>query len=125
MANIQEKISALCPSATFEEGDRLVVTVEEKEWHSLAKALKEDADLQFDMLTAVVGMDWKDALGVVYYLTSTANWQMIAVKVAVADREKRLCAIALAAAGKDVSGGMRRRAAPPASTLRRLSKTCK
>ena len=87
MANIQEKISALCPSATFEEGDRLVVTVEEKEWHSLAKALKEDADLQFDMLTAVVGMDWKDALGVVYYLTSTANWQMIAVKVAVADRE--------------------------------------
>lgn len=87
MANIQEKISALCPSATFEEGDRLVVTVEEKEWHSLAKSLKEDADLQFDMLTAVVGMDWKDALGVVYYLTSTANWQMIAVKVAVADRE--------------------------------------
>ncbi|MGM9804531.1 MAG: NADH-quinone oxidoreductase subunit D [Muribaculaceae bacterium] len=87
MANIQEKISALCPSATFEEGDRLVVTVEEKEWRALAKALKEDADLQFDMLTAVVGMDWKDALGVVYYLTSTANWQMIAVKVAVADRE--------------------------------------
>ena len=47
MVNIQEKISALCPSATFEEGDKLVVTVAEKEWHALAKALKEDADLSF------------------------------------------------------------------------------
>ena len=87
MVNIQEKISALCPAATFEEADRLVVTVEEKHWHALAKALKDDADLQFDMLSAVVGMDWKDAFGVMYYLTSTATWQMIAVKVIAADRE--------------------------------------
>ena len=86
MVNIQEKISALCPSATFEEGDKLTVTVAEKEWHALAKALKYE--LGYDMLTAVVGMDWKDSLGVVYYLTSTATWEMLAVKVAVSDREK-------------------------------------
>ena len=86
MVNIQEKISALCPSATFEEGDKLTVTVAEQEWHALAKALKYE--LGYDMLTAVVGMDWKDSLGVVYYLTSTATWEMLAVKVAVSDREK-------------------------------------
>ena len=65
-----------------------MVTVEEKDWHSFAKALKETRGLEFDVLTAVVGMDWKDSLGVVYYLTSTSrNWEVISVKVAVADRE--------------------------------------
>ena len=71
MSDIQEKISSICPSAVFSEGDTLVVSVEEKEWYPLAKALKETPGLEFDVLTAVVGMDWKDSLGVVYYLTST------------------------------------------------------
>jgi len=88
MSDIQEKISQLCPSATFSEGDTLMVTVEEKDWYPLAKALKETRGLEFDVLTAVVGMDWKESLGVVYYLTSTSrNWEVISVKVAVADRE--------------------------------------
>ncbi len=39
MSDIQEKIGRLCPSATFSEADTLMVTVEEKDWHSLAKAL--------------------------------------------------------------------------------------
>ncbi len=88
MSDIQEKISRLCPSATFSEADTLMVTVEEKDWHSLAKALKETPGLEFDVLSAVVGMDWKDSLGVVYYLTSTSrNWEVISVKVSVANRE--------------------------------------
>lgn len=86
MANIQEKISALCPTATFEEGDKLTVTVPEKEWHALAKALKEE--LGYDVLSALVGMDWKDAYGVMYYLTSSTTWDVLAVKVAAPDREK-------------------------------------
>lgn len=88
MSDIKEKISSLCPSATFTEGDTLLVTVEEKDWHSLAKSLKETPGLEFDVLTAVVGMDWKDSLGAVYYLTSTSRgWEVISVKVAVTDRE--------------------------------------
>lgn len=88
MSDIKEKISSLCPSATFTEGDTLLVTVEEKDWHSLAKSLKETPGLEFDVLTAVVGMDWKDSLGAVYYLTSTSRgWEVISVKVAVPDRE--------------------------------------
>ena len=81
MSDIKDKISAICPSATFEEGgDTLMVSVPEADWHQLAKDLKEK--LQFDVLSAVVGMDWKDALGVMYYLTSTSrNWEVISVKV--------------------------------------------
>lgn len=89
MANLQEKISKICPSVTFEEGDCLLVSVPEKDWRKLAVALKEDAGLSFDVLTALVGMDWKESLGVIYYFTSTVrNWEMLAVKVAVSDREK-------------------------------------
>ncbi len=88
MSEIKEIISRILPSATFTEGDTLMVTVDEKDWHGFAKALKETKGLEFDVLSAVVGMDWKDSLGVVYYLTSTSrNWDVISVKVAVPDRE--------------------------------------
>lgn len=89
MANFQEIISKICPSATFEEGQTLLVNVPAEDWRKLAVALKENAGLKFDVLTALIGMDWKDSLGVIYYFTSTShNWQMISVKVAVGDREK-------------------------------------
>ena len=87
MSDIKERISKVCASATFEEGDTTLVNVPEKDWYALAKALKEDKSLDFDVLTAVVGEDWKETLGVVYYLTSTSHdWQVIAVKVEVSDR---------------------------------------
>ena len=88
MSDIKEIISGICPSATFEEGENLLVTVPEPDWFPLAKQLKEHPGLKFDVLSAVVGMDWKETLGVIYYLTSTAyDWRIIAVKVAVADRK--------------------------------------
>ncbi|MDE6443410.1 MAG: NADH-quinone oxidoreductase subunit D [Muribaculaceae bacterium] len=88
MSDIKELISGICPGATFTEGETLLVTVEEKDWYPLAKALKETKGLEFDVLSALIGMDWKESLGVMYYLTSTSRgWEMISVKVAVADRE--------------------------------------
>lgn len=88
MVNIQEKISKICPSATFEEGENLLVVVPDKDWYQLAKALKEDADLSFDVLSALVGMDWKESIGCLYYLTSTKNnWNIITVKVEAENRE--------------------------------------
>lgn len=86
--NVKDSISRICPSATFEEGECILVNVPEKDWHSLAKELKENPELDFDVLSAVVGMDWKDSMGVMYYLTSTTHdWGMISVKVSVQDRE--------------------------------------
>ncbi|MBD5203793.1 MAG: NADH-quinone oxidoreductase subunit D [Bacteroidales bacterium] len=88
MSDIKDIIGRLCPSATFEEGDCLLVNVPEPDWFALAKELKDNRELDFDVLSAVVGMDWNDSLGVVYYFTSTSHkWDMLAVKVAVADRK--------------------------------------
>ncbi len=89
MENIQERISAVCPGAEFDTtGENLLITVADKDWHGLAKQLKENPEFDFDLLTAVVGMDWKESLGVIYYLTSTShNWTVIEVKVATTDRE--------------------------------------
>ncbi|MDE6537268.1 MAG: NADH-quinone oxidoreductase subunit D [Muribaculaceae bacterium] len=82
MSDIKEKISKICPSATFEEGETLLVNVPDKDWYAFAKELKENKEFDFDVLTAVVGMDWKDSIGVIYYLTSTSHdWEVISVKV--------------------------------------------
>lgn len=89
MSQIQDKIQKIYPAATFEEGDCLLVNIAEPDWHDVAKKLKETPDLSFDVLSAVVGMDWKEKLGVIYYLTSTKHdWEVISVKVeASGDRE--------------------------------------
>lgn len=89
MSQIEDKIRKIYPAATFEEGDCLLVNVAEADWHDVAKKLKETPELDFDVLSAVVGMDWKENLGVVYYLTSTShNWEIISVKVeAAGDRD--------------------------------------
>ncbi|MBR1552023.1 MAG: NADH-quinone oxidoreductase subunit D [Muribaculaceae bacterium] len=87
MAELKDKISALCPQPQFDsEGEFLLVTVDDAQWHALAVALKEQ--LHFDQLMALVGMDWKDSLGCMYYLTNTATQEIIHVKVATTDREK-------------------------------------
>lgn len=89
MSDIKSLISEIYPQATFEEGENLLVNVADKDWHAVAEKLKNDERLDFDVLSAVVGMDWKEELGVLYYLTSTShNWDMICVKVVVPDREK-------------------------------------
>ena len=88
MSDIKEKISKICPSATFEEGETLLVNVPDKDWYAFAKELKENKEFAFDVLTAVVGMDWKDSIGVIYYLTSTSHdWEVISVKVVCENRD--------------------------------------
>ena len=86
MADLQQQIAALCPQAQFDTvDDMLMVTVEDAQWHALALRLKND--LHFDQLSCLAGVDWKDSIGVVYYLTNTATQDMVHVKVATTDRE--------------------------------------
>lgn len=63
------------------------MNIPDAKWHSLAKTLKEDPELGFDYLVAVVGMDWTETLGCMYYLTSTTHDTHVSVKVTTADRE--------------------------------------
>ena len=85
MAELQDKISKLCPDATFEEGEILLVKVADAQLHSLVKSLRDD--LGFDYLVTIVGNDWKTSLGCVYYLTSTTTKQFVSVRVATTDRD--------------------------------------
>ena len=86
MAEIQDKITQLCPQAQVDTtGEFPLVTVDDAQWHDLARALK--TQLHYDVLSAVVGMDWTESLGCIYYLTNTSTHELLHVKVATTDRE--------------------------------------
>lgn len=87
MATIQEKISKLFPAATFEQDDTLQITIPDAQLQSLARTLRDDADMAFDFLVTIVGMDWKDSLGCIYYLASSKHANTLAIKVSTTDRE--------------------------------------
>ncbi|MDE7024865.1 MAG: NADH-quinone oxidoreductase subunit D [Paramuribaculum sp.] len=86
MADFQQTIAKLFPEATFEQADTLMVNIADAQWHSLAKQLKENPQLGFDYLITIVGMDWKESMGCVYYLQNKHN-DVISVKVTTTDRE--------------------------------------
>ena len=48
MANITDKISKLFPQAVIEGDTNPVVTISNEQWHDLALALRDDADLKMD-----------------------------------------------------------------------------
>lgn len=79
MAELKEKIAKLFPDATFEDGDILLVNIADEKWHDCALALRDS--LGFDFLVTIVGVDWKDKLGCVYYLTNTTNNEHLSVRV--------------------------------------------
>ena len=86
MADIENKITQICPQAQVDTtGEFPLVTVADAQWHALAHALK--TQLHYDVLSAVVGMEWPDAFGCVYYLTNTSTHELLHVKVTTADRE--------------------------------------
>ena len=85
MANIQQEISSFLPEATFVEGTILEVSVPDAKWHDLALYLHNQ--LHFDYLVSIVGMDWGETVGCVYYLTSTVDNSQVSVKIETADRE--------------------------------------
>lgn len=87
MANIQDKIAMLFPEATFEEGEFLLINIPDEKLHDLCKTLRDDAELSFDYLVTIVGMDWTDSLGCVYYLASTKYNSYVSVKVSTQNRE--------------------------------------
>lgn len=88
MASIQEIISGLHPTATFEEVDgMLTVTIDDANWTALADTLRNNPELSMDFLVTIVGMDWVTSLGCVYELMSTRFNTRVAVKVSTTDRE--------------------------------------
>ena len=87
MANITDKISKLFPQANIEEGATTLINIPNEKWHELAVVLKND--LGFDFLITIVGMDWTENLGCIYYMMSTKTNEIVGVKVlAEGDRQQ-------------------------------------
>ena len=88
MAELQEIIARLQPQATFEPGDTLTVCIPDAQWPDFARQLHDNEELAFDFLVTIVGMDWKEKVGCIYYLTSTTHCRHLAVKVTTDNVEK-------------------------------------
>ena len=90
MANLQDKLAQLFPAATLGSDDSgtPMLTVADADWHSVASTLRDNPDTAMDYLVTIVGMDWTDSLGCIYYMMSTRHSHTVAVKVATTDRDK-------------------------------------
>ena len=86
--DIYEKITALVPGVRLEEGATPTLYVEPASLHEAAVTLRDHAELQFDFLRSLTGMDWgEEGLGVVYHLESTRLGHQLVMRTATADRE--------------------------------------
>ena len=91
MANITDIIAGLFPGISVDTPEKSapVVTVDDSKWHEVAAALRDTKGLQMDYLVTIVGMDWPEGLGCMYYLMSSVTNDIVGVKVlAKGDREQ-------------------------------------
>lgn len=89
MANISQKIQKLFPGLEVAGDVNPVVTVPEERLHEVASALRNDAEAPMDYLVTIVGMDWTEALGAIYYLMSSKTYDIVGLKVlAKGDRQQ-------------------------------------
>lgn len=85
MATIKEDIAARFPKATFDEADVLLINIPDDQLHELARSLRDD--FGYDLLITIVGVDRKDSLGAIYFLSSTTQHTEISFQVTTTDRE--------------------------------------
>jgi NADH/F420H2 dehydrogenase subunit C len=87
-AALKERILGLVPEAEFVENKQfLTVIIPPAKMHDLALSLKSEADLAFDYLFCLTGVDMVKYLEVVYHLESTSHRHMLVLKVRTTDRE--------------------------------------
>lgn len=80
MATFTEKIKALFPNASIEGDDKApMISVANNEWHKLAQTLRND--FGFAYMVTIVGMDWTENLGCIYYLMNTDTDEIVGIKV--------------------------------------------
>ncbi|HEY5591994.1 MAG TPA: NADH-quinone oxidoreductase subunit C [Paludibacter sp.] len=91
MENIKKVILSAVSDAVIEENKILTITVEPNKLHLLAKTLRDNAELSFDFLVKLIGMDWGEKLGVIYLLSSSKDLSKeIVLKTGTTDRENPL-----------------------------------
>jgi len=89
MGQIIEKLSTLAFAVVEENGKTLNVTVPKENLYETASFLRKDCNC--DYLMDIVGMDYTDSLGTIYYLSNTQDaTQLVALKTSTPDRENPL-----------------------------------
>ena len=87
-AALKERILGLVPDAEYQENKQfLTFIIPPAKMHDLAVKLKNEADLAFDFLFCLTGVDMVKFLEVVYHLESTTHHHQIELKVRTEDRE--------------------------------------
>ncbi|MDR0866405.1 MAG: NADH-quinone oxidoreductase subunit C, partial [Candidatus Symbiothrix sp.] len=88
MKIIDELLTKLPFAATELKDKTYTVSVPKEKLYETASFLKKNAQLSFDFLMDIVGMDYGDALGAIYYLSATQYPSyIIELKTSTADRE--------------------------------------
>ncbi len=83
----KDRILKLCAKATFIEQDT-IACIPLDDFHRVAENLCYDKECNMDFLRDIVGMDWGETLGALYYLESTRSYEQIVLKVETADRNR-------------------------------------
>lgn len=85
---LKNKLSALFPAATFEEGGEwITVNIEPAAWLQAATTLRNDAEFNGNYLFNLTCIDWKTHLTMVYHLSSTQYRHTVVIKIKL-DRNK-------------------------------------
>ena len=69
--DIKDKILKIVPEVTFTEQGDTVAVVPLASFRKLAEALRHDPEDAMDFMRDIVGLDWVETLGALYYLEST------------------------------------------------------
>jgi NADH-quinone oxidoreductase subunit C/D len=86
MENIKKIILSVAPEAVIEEAQYLSATISPDKLREVASALKEEG---FDYLMNLTGMDYGDALGTIYHVSSDKNKKsVIVLKTSTTVREE-------------------------------------
>jgi NADH-quinone oxidoreductase subunit C len=88
---LEEFIKSHNPDLEIREGKQFIeVTVPHDKLYSFARLLRDRKEVQFDYLFCLTGVDYGQALGVVYHLRSTIYDHVVVVKTRTSDREHPL-----------------------------------
>ena len=85
--DIKDKILKIVPEVTFTEQGDTVAVVPLASFRKLAEALRHDPEDAMDFMRDIVGMDWGETLGALYYLESTTSNRRITLRTDTDNRE--------------------------------------
>ena len=85
-----DKILKIAPDAAVLDYGQRIVELAPKDFRAVAEALRSDKDAPMDYLRDIVGMDWGETLGALYYLESSKDYSQVTLKTSTADRENPL-----------------------------------